>query len=580
MAQQTEKLVLDLDVNAATYEEKLLKARKGLNKLKIAALKSKGGNEKLEHSIKQASKQLKIANLERQKANAMLKLNQIELAKTAKATTRLGKSQKRSNMAMTQAAYAIDDMQYGFQGVQNNIQAMAVSMGASGPLVIGLTAVTVAVGLFVKKLKKQNKAAEEAKKILKDADGTIAAMMLYASATNDASASAETQREALDKLVENGYDPLIDSVDSYIAKLREQAIIESEVAKHQSKVQDLLEKEREAREELDEARNPSKLQNDLDTFNALISNPKFGKDTITDEEYILKLQKDRAKEAEAVYESARKTTEEYLKQNKIDTTGGIEKKGKGKGKDKSKVFTIEDGLAQLELDDAIESLDFAEANEYVQTEGANLGRNFGKAMAGEIKTALDQDNVDELLSQDFVDDAKSKMNEIDEHTKIFRDSVSGAFVSLGSTIATNLGGNGDAMSAFLGAAIGTYTKLLATNKAFLAAIIPMKATEAGVNAVTSATETASKIPFGAFVLPALIAGGLAAVSSAFSSAGASSGGLSGGGGGGGARAATPTTPGPNPVRENARVRNSNLIIPTDMLRYGMQNAEDNYSGFN
>ena len=33
-------------------------------------------------------------------------------------------------MAMTQAAYAIDDMQYGFQGVQNNIQAMAVSMGA------------------------------------------------------------------------------------------------------------------------------------------------------------------------------------------------------------------------------------------------------------------------------------------------------------------------------------------------------------------------------------------------------------------------------------------------------------------
>ena len=32
---------------------------------------------------------------------------------------------------MTQAAYAIDDMQYGFQGVQNNLQAIAVSMGAS-----------------------------------------------------------------------------------------------------------------------------------------------------------------------------------------------------------------------------------------------------------------------------------------------------------------------------------------------------------------------------------------------------------------------------------------------------------------
>jgi hypothetical protein len=172
------------------------------------------------------------------------------------------------------------------------------------------------------------------------------------------------------------------------------------------------------------------------------------------------------------------------------------------------------------------------------------------------------------------------MNEIDEHTKVFRDSVSGAFVSLGSTIATNLGGNGDAMSAFLGAAIGTYTKLLATNKAFLAALIPMKATEAGVNAVTSATETASKIPFGAFVLPALIAGGLAAVSSAFSSAGASGGGMSGGGGGGSKPSAVAAPKPSNPVRENARVRNSNLIIPMDMMRYGMQNAEDNYSGFN
>jgi hypothetical protein len=580
MAQQTEKLVLDLDVNAAKYEEKLLKARKGLAKLKVESLKSKGANEKLEHSIKMATKQLKIANLERQQANASLKLHQVQLAKTTTATLKLGKSQKRSNMAMTQAAYAIDDMQYGFQGVQNNIQAMAVSMGAGGPLVIGLTAVTVAVGLFVKKLEKQNKAAKEAKKVLKDADGTIAAMMLYASVANDATASTETQKEALDKLVTNGYDPLVDSIDEYIAKLREQAKIESEVAKHQSKVQDLLEKEREAQEDLNEARNPSKMQGHLDELNALISNPKFTEDAISDEEYILNLQKQRVKEEQAKYDLAKKTTEEYLKQNKINTTGGLDTtKKKGKGDDAPKILSAEEMELQHELDEALDMLEYAE-NSNVDAIGKLLGQQFAKTMAGEIKTALDNDAVDELISSDFVEDAKKKMNEIDEHTKVFRDSVSGAFVSLGSTIATNLGGNGDAMSAFLGAAIGTYTKLLATNKAFLAALIPMKATEAGVNAVTSATETASKIPFGAFVLPALIAGGLAAVSSAFSSAGASGGGMSGGGGGGSKPSAVAAPKPSNPVRENARVRNSNLIIPMDMMRYGMQNAEDNYSGFN
>jgi hypothetical protein len=471
-------------------------------------------------------------------------------------------------------------MQYGFQGVQNNIQAMAVSMGAGGPLIIGLTAVTVAVGMFVKKLEKQNKAAKEAKKVLKDADGTIAAMMLYASVANDASASTETQKEALDKLVKNGYDPLIDSVDDYITKLREQARIESEVAKHQSKVQDLLEKEREAQEDLNEARNPSKMQRHLDELNALISNPKFTEDAISDEEYILNLQKQRVEEEQAKYDLAKKTTEEYLKQNKINTTGGLDTtKKKGKGDDKTKILSAEDMELQHELNEALDTLEYAE-NENVDAIGVKLGKDFAKNMAGEIKSALDNDNVQELLSQDFVDDAKKKMNEIDEHTKVFRDSVSGAFVSLGSTIATNLGGNGDAMSAFLGAAIGTYTKLLATNKAFLAALIPMKATEAGVNAVTSATETASKIPFGAFALPALIAGGLAAVSSAFSSAGASGGGMSGGGGGGRTSSKTIATPNSNPQRENARVRNSNLIIPMDRMRYGNQVAEDNYSGFN
>jgi hypothetical protein len=70
-------------------------------------------------------------------------------------------------------------------------------------------------------------------------------------------------------------------------------------------------------------------------------------------------------------------------------------------------------------------------------------------------------------------------------------------------------------------------------------------------------------------------------------AGSSIGKRSGGAGGGGGGSSSGSKSGPssevrpsNPVRENARVRNSNLIIPMDMMRYGMQNANDNYSGFN
>ena len=200
-----------------------------------------------------------------------------------------------------------------------------------------------------------------------------------------------------------------------------------------------------------------------------------------------------------------------------------------------------------------------------------------------MKNAATND-MNEVLKNSMNLDAEveayiANLERIKTETQTLRDSVGGAFADLGGIIATNLGRNGDALSSFLGAAIGTYTKLLAANATFLAKLIPMKATEAGVNAVAAGTETASKLPYGAFLLPALIAGGLAAVSSAFSSVGASAGG--GGGSRGGSRGGdSRSVARPNPVRENARVRNSNLIIPMDMMRYGMQGANSKYKGFN
>jgi len=83
--------------------------------------------------------------------------------------------------------------------------------------------------------------------------------------------------------------------------------------------------------------------------------------------------------------------------------------------------------------------------------------------------------------------------------------------------------------------------------------------------------------------PVAIAAGVAMVAAGAAFATAAK--KAGGGGGGssssrGARSGNTSVVRPNPVRENARVRNSNLIIPMDMMRYGMQGADNNYSGFN
>jgi len=75
---------------------------------------------------------------------------------------------------------------------------------------------------------------------------------------------------------------------------------------------------------------------------------------------------------------------------------------------------------------------------------------------------------------------------------------------------------------------------------------------------------------------ALVAAGAAVSSFANKAAGGGGGGSSSGGGGGGSTAVVR----PNPQRQGVKNRDSNLIIPMERLRYGLQGANDNYSGFN
>jgi hypothetical protein len=341
---------------------------------------------------------------------------------------------------------------------------------------------------------------------------------------------------------------------------------------HQSKVQDLLEKEREAREALAEAKDPSTFRKSVDEFIALMANPMGS--GMTDEEYAENLHKERIKNLEEERDAALEATKAYLEANIINTTGGTD-------------TTLKDELIKSkelaeEIDALVEDI-LTKGQPLMDQEIIDIGdKLFGKGGQfedpGDENTGfIDMDAVD--LDED-TEAYLENLRRMIEATDSLRDNVGGAFSDLGNIIATNLGRSGDVLSSFLGAAIGTYTKLLSTNKVFLAKLIPLKKTEAAVNATAAATETASKVPFGAFVLPALIGGALAAVSSAFSSAGA--GGVSSGGGGGNSSTTVATPAQQTPVRgdQNSRIRGGDLLIPLDQMRYGNQIAGDNYTSLN
>lgn len=568
-----EKLSIELEAKVGQYKSDLLEAQQALLQLQQKALKAGTTTEKMAAQINKAKIAVKAARTDYQLAAVNLRKYAMEAKKATAATGKFGQMSKGNRMAMTQVAYALDDMQYGFQGVQNNLQAMAVSMGASGPLIIGLTAVTIGIGMLYKNMQKAQKAALEAKKALGEKQGFLAEMQIMARVVKETNKGTKAHEDALIELKENGYDPATQSVDEYIEKLKEQAIVEAQLEGNKAKIKDLMATRIEATEDLAKAEKKIKDFGGMDAVAALPNNsimkgtllgPLAGAKAdikeIDDEltqlftvsaDLQAKILGSDAK-GKSKYEKALKKANEEA-QKLSDELDAIINKGGFKDMDVEEMEALEKLFPHDKFNDP-----------YDFTEGKDVA-------------FIDEDALD---MQEEIDAYLQDLNKMIEHTEYMRTTVGGAFADLGNIIATNLGRNGDAMSAFLGAAIGTYTKLLATNKAFLAKLIPIKKTEAAVNATASATETASKTPFGAFVLPALIAGALAAVSSAFSSAGA--GGVSASGGGGGGNTNSMTVARPNPVREskNARMRGSDLIIPMDKVRYGQQIADDNYSGFN
>lgn len=88
-----------------------------------------------------------------------------------------GDSVKKSNQAWTNLALVVQDLPYGFRGIQNNLPALAGSLAAvTGPAYLAFSALISAVTIFDQSLQKANKTASDSMSKFYDVNVEIRSM--------------------------------------------------------------------------------------------------------------------------------------------------------------------------------------------------------------------------------------------------------------------------------------------------------------------------------------------------------------------------------------------------------------------
>lgn len=96
---------------------------------------------------------------------------------TASKIKSAGNAVKQSNQAWTNLALVVQDLPYGFRGIQNNLPALAGSLAAfTGPAYLAFSALVAAVTIFDQSLQKANKTASESMSKFYDVNVEIRSM--------------------------------------------------------------------------------------------------------------------------------------------------------------------------------------------------------------------------------------------------------------------------------------------------------------------------------------------------------------------------------------------------------------------
>lgn len=621
------KEILEVDIrveDVSKFKSDLNQARVALNKLQSEEVETGGKSDVLKKKIAAQRIEVRRLRLAHEGAALALKKHEVQAIRTGNATNKLTKGQKRSRQAMTQVAYAMDDMQYGFQGVQNNIQAMAVSMGAGGPLIIGITAVVAGIGFMVNAFKKANKEALAVQKALGEKQGLIATTLRHAEVVKTTKEGTEAYEESLKALKENGFDKAKMSVDQYTDALIRQKLVEAQLEANSDKIKDLLVERIKAQDkltrvtekpvefsamgagtgqrgmtikELEDSNKAAvaRAKSDLGKIDVklketvklgaslqkILNNTKVtgGSDDDKDDEDDEIKPLDVNKLQSNYYKSVNKDIKQTLELMKAEGSTKEDLLAKEAEMLNSSNF----GLLSLEDQEGVLHRIAVIKAEIANIPGAELLKDGGIGLTPDdklfekfksdlaiIRQLFDEGTIsfDEWMRR--VDNLTESFAKVDEATSSTTENTqmfAGAFIGAFESAATQGGKFMENLARGLMSSLGSI--LIQQGTAAIFSGIAKNATVPGSGVAS--------IKSGALVVGAGVA------LKAGSSIGKRSAGAGGGGGGSssGSKSGTTSAVRPkNPVRENARVRNSNLIIPMDRLRYGMQGAEDNYSGFN
>ena len=144
-----EKLGKKMDVSAGGVE-RLDKAHAKLDRaMEMVNKEAKNTSRALKFLDNQKAQDIKFTK-QQISANKQLASSQTKVGAASKAGIN---SAKKQGLAFTQLAYAMDDVQYGFRGVQNNLQQVAVMAGLGGPAILGITAALIGLNYILKDVK-------------------------------------------------------------------------------------------------------------------------------------------------------------------------------------------------------------------------------------------------------------------------------------------------------------------------------------------------------------------------------------------------------------------------------------------
>jgi hypothetical protein len=455
----------------------------------------------------------------------------------SKGFDKIGKSSANAVPAVNEFSRVIQDAPFGIQGVANNITQLTQSFGylqkstgsskaalkamlstLTGPagILLAVSAVTslmVAFGdqLF-KTAKESNKLAEAQKDLVGSVEGEIAILNALIGVAKNENNSRKRRQEAVEKINKLYPDYLgnlkLEGINSEKTAIQVDKLTKALV--QQALIKGLSNRISEAAAKKFEAE--SKSAND---FVGVLDKVGSGFAFLfsASETYTTAVgrgsqkRKDAISEEEKVIKNATTAIQKLLESSSasIDKILGGTTKTEKTIKVKPKII-------------------FGEAIEFDES---SLGSVFEGLKGAFDQGVLGTENIVAPIINSL-DSATIAMREkyitMIEQTNMVKDALSNSFINLGNNIASSLTQTNGIFGAFLGSIIQSMFKYLAQDAVFTKKKVALDAVKAKGSAIASASETASKTPFGAFVLPALIAGATAAVASAFSGIGKSSGG--------------------------------------------------------